>query len=121
MHRTALALADAGFLAQQFGHQPAQLGALGDGMSVAAMVADHIVIVAQPHAGPDAGRFLAGIGVERTGDLTLSVNGFRFILEIADVQHAPVLFQASIVADVAHRFRLFVLIRPRVPVRREVE
>ena len=89
VHRAALALADAGLLAQQLGHCGPDVAALGDGVSVRAVVAGHPVVVAQGHAGTHGHRLLPDVGVGRANDLAaLHQADYRF-LEVPDAKHSP--------------------------------
>ncbi len=90
VHRAAAALAVAGLLAQDLGHHPRGVGALGDVVAVAAVRAGDQVIGAQRHAHADAGRFLADVGVDGALDLAAleEIDGGQ--LELADAHHPAV-------------------------------
>ena len=84
VHRAALALADAGLLAQQLGHGRPDVAALGDGMPVGAVVAGHPVVVAQGHAGAHGHRFLADVRVGRADDFAALHQVDNRFLEMPD-------------------------------------
>ena len=69
VHRAAHARVDAGRLAHQLREQPVHPRALADRVPVRAVVAHHVVLVAQRKARADNRRLLADRGMQRTGYL----------------------------------------------------
>ncbi|MEH3076389.1 MAG: hypothetical protein PGN11_06865, partial [Quadrisphaera sp.] len=87
VQRPALPAADAGALAHQLGHERAQGRALADRVAVAAVVAGHVVVVAERHRGADHLGLLADARVHRAGDLPALHHLGRALVEAADAQH----------------------------------
>ena len=71
VHRAAFAVAIAVAAAEQLGHHQVDVGALGDGVAVAAMGAGDAVGSAEGGAHPHGNGFLADIGVDHAGDVAL--------------------------------------------------
>ena len=63
VHGSALAATIAGFLAHDLGHHAVELAALGQTVSVAAVCAGDVVVVAQGRASADGHAFLADVEV----------------------------------------------------------
>jgi hypothetical protein len=90
MHRAALAAAIAALAPVELEHHAGRIGALGDGVAVAAVIGGEPVVLAQ--AGADAGgdTFLPERDVQRTRDLACLVGGKRRLLEGADPHHRAI-------------------------------
>jgi hypothetical protein len=58
VHGAAEAAAIAGIAPEQLRHHARQVGALGDAVAVAAVMADHKVVILQGGAGTDGNRLL---------------------------------------------------------------
>ena len=90
VHGAAQPRVDPGRLAHQLGEQPVGPRALADRVPVRAVVAHHVVVVAQRHAGAHDRRLLAHRRVQRAGDLA----GFHLLdrgqLERPAPEHPPV-------------------------------
>ena len=87
VHRAAEAVAVALGLAHQLGHHPAQFGALGDGVPVAAVVGQDEVLGLQRLAGAGGDGFLADRGMRRALDPAFEEELLGPPLELADAQH----------------------------------
>jgi hypothetical protein len=100
VHRAALALAGAARLAVELGHHGAGVGALGDGVAVAAMGRDEVV--ARREMGADAGgdRLLADREMDGAAHLAALLPGFGGLLEGADARHGPVMAEQALGVDV---------------------
>ena len=88
MHRAAAPAADAVGLAEELGHHPPRIGALGERMAVAAMRRGHPVGPAQVRADADAGRLLADVEMQEARRLALAAGDLRHALEPPQ-QHHP--------------------------------
>ena len=93
----------AAFAAEQLQHHALRLGALGDGVAMAAMIRRDAVILAQVRA--DAGRdtLLADGDMQRPGNFPGLVRRERGLLEGADARHRAV--EVSEAAQVVARIR----------------
>ncbi len=87
MHRAALTLAQAVAAAEQLGHGPAWVAALGQAVTVLAIGRDRIVITSQHRRGAGGNGFLTDGEVEESTDLAQGVRFGRFLLEAADQHH----------------------------------
>jgi len=87
MHRTALAFAVARLPPVDFGHHPLHIGAFGDAVTMASVVAHNTVRFAQMSADARRNGFLPDVGVHETGDFP----GVEFLdqpfLETPNGQH----------------------------------
>ena len=88
MHRAAAAAADAVGLAEQFRHDTAGIGALGQRMAVAAMRRRHPVGRTQMRADADTGRFLADVEMQEARRLALAAGDLRHAFEATQQHHA---------------------------------
>src|SRR5579875_261510 len=97
VHRATFAPVHTCALAKQLGHQPFQLRAFADGMTVRAMVADHVIVSAQRHAGPDNFALLTNTGMGRTRNLARSDHLDNVLFKASNAYHATI-----------HLYKLFV-------------
>ena len=86
VHRTAPAMAVAGLLAEQLGHHPARVMTLRDGMAVAAVGADDVVVRLDGRDRADGDPLLAEIRVEIPADVPEAVLLDRSLFESSDRQ-----------------------------------
>ncbi len=90
MHGAALALAEAGALAEDLGHHPLEIGPLGQHVAVPAMGGGHVVAPPEGEAGPHRAGFLANGEVEYLrGNAPLGELPCQRLLEGADEHHPP--------------------------------
>ena len=87
VHGAAAAAADAVGLAEELGHDPAGIGALGQRVAVAAVGGGDPVGRAEVGADADAGGLLADIEVEKAGRLAAAAGGLGDGLEAAEEHH----------------------------------
>ena len=92
MHRAAEATAITGVAAQQFGHHAVEVGALGDAVAVASMVAGHVIVVAQDRADGRGDRLLADVAVRGALDQPFLEQVGGALLERANAPHRRVNF-----------------------------
>ena len=90
VHRAAAAARAAGGAAHHLGDQFARRHALGQGMAVAAVRAEHGVIVAQVRAHARRHRLLADVGMHAAVDFARRVELDQLLLGAADEQHGAV-------------------------------
>jgi hypothetical protein len=90
VHRAALAAAVARSPAVQLGEEPAQIGPLGQQMTVPAVRRGHVVVGAKDGAGADCGRLLADVRMDEAGDPVLGEQPHERLLGLADQDHGPV-------------------------------
>ena len=90
VHRAALALAVAVAPAEQLGHHAVDVGALGDAVAVAAMVADDAIGDAQVRADADGDRLLADVRVHDAVDPVVEAELERQLLEVTDQHHLAI-------------------------------
>ena len=102
MHGAALALAVAGLTSHQLGEHPAQIGALGDAVAVAAVVGNDVVVVGQVGADAHADGLLAVVGVDRrAGQVHLGqLDGL--LLKFADGGHPGIQIQQDFLVQLFH-------------------
>jgi len=99
VHGTALALADSGGLAKQFGHDPLRVGAPNNGLGVLAVGGQNVIITMQTGGSSDSHRFLPAVKMEKTGDVPLGILfGTRF-LELAAESHLLIKFQQLLIGQ----------------------
>jgi hypothetical protein len=98
MHRTALAAAQAFFLAEDFEHHPLHVAALGDAVPVTAVGARHVVLVVQVRA--DAGGYclLTSVQVHEARDIAGCELGMQPFFELPDRSHYPVRVEQALLA-----------------------
>ena len=96
VHRTALALGNAGGAAGQLGHDHLGVDAIGEHVAVVAIAGDDAVL-ADRHRRlqPDRDRFLADVEVAEAADQAEAVELPRPLLEAADEQHLLVEARAA--------------------------
>jgi hypothetical protein len=90
MHRTAPAAADAVSLPHQLQEEGLQLHALGEGVSVAAMVRGERIGRIEGGADPDRDRFLADAEMDETRDFAVGEEFCQPLLGTPDEQHPPI-------------------------------
>ena len=107
VHRAALAAAIAVRAAVKLRHHALRVGALGDGVAVAAMVRRDAVVDAQIDADAGRDRFLPDRDMQRPRDFARLVRLERGLLEGADARHRRIEAgqAAQIVARFAHECR----------------
>ena len=89
VHGTALALTEAGALAQQLGHRLFDVAALGDRVPVGPVIAGHPVVVTQGQTSAHGHGFLPDVGVGRPYDFTTFNHLDDSFFEVPDAQHSP--------------------------------
>jgi hypothetical protein len=99
VHRAALALAIAGFLAQQLREHAVGRRALGQAMAVAAVRAGDVVVAAEDFADAAGDGYLADIKMGKAGHQRTGIKIVDPLLEQADGHHLPVHVQQPIDAD----------------------
>ena len=99
MHRPALTLADTCLATEEFGHQRVELRALGNRVSVRTMIAHHVIVGAQCHAGADDFAFLTDGRMQRTNDQPFGVHLFGELFKSPNADHATIHFLADTVFD----------------------
>jgi hypothetical protein len=87
VHRAALAAAVPGVTAGQLGEHQAEVRALGDGVGVRAVPADHVVVAVERRAGADGDALLADAEVQQALQLPLGVQLGDLLLERPDPPH----------------------------------
>src|SRR5438477_8996640 len=85
VHRTALALAVAGLLAEQLGEHPVNLGALREAVSVAAVRRGDVVVPPERGADADRNALLAGVQMSEPRHLRAPIQVVHLLLEQADL------------------------------------
>src|SRR5688572_2743227 len=90
VHRPALALAVAGFLAEQLGEHQVRRRALGQAVAVTAVRARDVVVVPQRLADADGNRFLADIEVRQAWHQRAGVEIVHALFEQPDGHHPVV-------------------------------
>ena len=105
VHRAALALADAGGLAEQFGHHGLRLHALEDGVAVLAVGAEDVVFGLERGEGADAVGLLADVEVEEAADLAEGIFLGGLLLEAAQQHHLLVHVQQLLAGQSGQRHR----------------
>ena len=100
VHRAALAAAIAAFTPEQLAHHGERVGALGEGVAVAAMGREQHVVAGE--VGADAGRdrLLADRGMDRPEDELLPQALERQLLEGADAPHEAVVRQEALDVEI---------------------
>ena len=83
VHRAAEAAAVAGLAPEQLRHHAREVGALGDAVAVAAVMADDEVLVLERRAGADGNRLLADVGMRRALDRTVQEQLCNTLVEAA--------------------------------------
>ena len=78
MNRASLSFAEADFLAEQLCHHPADVGALADACSVAAVRSGHDIVRPQRHASTRCGSLLANAQVNKALDFLQRCKSFCF-------------------------------------------
>src|SRR5262249_37527304 len=89
VHGAALALAVAVDPAEQLGHHPPDVGALGDAVAVAAVGAGHAIGDGERRADADGDRLLTHVGRDRAVDLAGEPQLDGALVELADHDHRP--------------------------------
>jgi len=89
VHRAALALAIAVGAAEELGHHPVDVGALGDAVPVAPVGARDAIGRAQRGAHADGDSLLADVGMKRPVDPLCRAQLDREHIELADQDHLP--------------------------------
>ena len=92
VHRTPLASANASLFAKQLGHESLHIGAFAYGVTMRAVIANHVVIGQQSHTGTHHFGFLSNRRVKRTDDLTLKAHVFCCFVEKSNAQHSSIHF-----------------------------
>ena len=100
MHRAALAFAVAGALAENLRHHAIEASALGDQMSVAAMVRGDAIGLAQRGADAGGGSFFADGDVDEAGKLGRHRQVSRLGFEMPDLLHRAVHLEQLVLADI---------------------
>jgi hypothetical protein len=93
VQRSALALADARRLADEFGHQGTKRRAHANRVTVAAVVACHVVALGERHAGTHHLSFLTDAGVNCSGNIAALDHLRGALVEQPDAQHSALHFQ----------------------------
>jgi hypothetical protein len=100
MHRTALALAQAALLSEDFQHHALDIATLRDRMAMAAVRAGDVIdIFLELLAHPDRARLLAGVEMHKSGNLPIAELHMQPFLEFTDRFHPPVRLQQFIAAE----------------------
>ena len=97
VHGAPLSLADAGGLAEQFGHHPPRFGAPHDGLGMLAVGGEDVVILVQPGRRSDRHRLLAAVKVQEAGDVPFGVLLGARLLELPGQDHLLVQFQKFLI------------------------
>ena len=105
VHRTALAAAIAGLLAEQLGEHAVDGGALGEAVPVAAMGRGDVVVPPQRLACADCDRLLTDVEVREAGHLRAAIEVVHRLLERADPDHLRVHPQRGVGRDSEPGFR----------------
>ena len=93
VHGAALAAAEAGDLAEQFGHQQIGGNPAGQRDAVIAVGGGDVVILADGRQHPHGQRLLPHVGVEKAADFPLLVALLATLFEGADQHHQAIHFQ----------------------------
>ena len=96
MHGAALGAAAPGGAAEELGHHALHRRALRKTVAVAAMGAEHVVVVAQMRAHPDRDRLLAAVGVQGALDRPEAGLAKSLFLEQSDAPHVGVELAAEL-------------------------
>ena len=90
VHGAAAALAQTGLLAEDLGHHPVHIGALGHAVAMAAVGGLDHVVLPQSRADACGDGFLTDVQVHEAGDLTVQKVVLHALLELADRAHGLV-------------------------------
>ena len=99
VHRTAAALAVAALLGVELGHHALEVTALGDHMTVAAVRARDIVILAQAGAGGGRNRFFTDVQGAEAGDFGFGVKLVDLRFKLAYPLHGQIHFLELFILD----------------------
>ena len=100
VHRAAAAVVVAGVFAQEFRHHQVDIRALGDEMSVPAMMINQIVLGTNCQANPCRHRLLPGRKVHRPMDFARRIQLIRHVLKVPDGAHGPIQADQALIRQV---------------------